>query len=269
MEKGEEDMKKIIIPANAKFKISKNDSFNTNSKSQNSKDPIQNKGLTFENAFSKVVKHVKNPVIMPNINQAPVFLGNLNEISNRVPINININNYNINNFNFIKSEREMSSNNSNSKKILSQQKVLNNFLNNNVSSGNEHNININRINHNENIFSTNKFLNRSNDKPRTKFIINKNDIVVNGSITKILPEAALKSREFKSGLNENKFTTHSGDDRQQKPSGKNSIETIEKSNKYEEKKQSRPMTKLDKKIKVYLFKLRSKPLTVMMAKMIA
>ena len=134
--------------------------------------------LTFESAFNKNAKINVNPVVVPQILPSPVLLPNsinFNDFSNKVPINININNYN-----YLKNERrEVPPSLNYSKKVPSQNNVLNNFLNNNSSGSenNNNNIYISKNYKNENPLSSLKVLNNSNElKGKNKYFLS-NDII--------------------------------------------------------------------------------------------
>lgn len=121
----------------------KNDSFTSNSKCQNSKKFLKKKVLTFESAFIKKNNNNKNlniPQILPNSIQVGNSL-NFNEFSNKIPINININNYNINNYNILKNDRGDNASSLNYLNKNYSSYGFNNLINNNISTGIEKNHN--------------------------------------------------------------------------------------------------------------------------------
>lgn len=167
-------MKKIIFSQNTKFKLAKNESFNSSSnpKILNDKAQIKRKLLTFESVFNKSNKTNGVPIVIPQMVQSPLILPNsinFSEFSSKVPISININNFNINNYNFMKNEKgEFATSFSMAKKVPSHNNILNNFINNNSSASDSNNIYINRVYRNENHSTNHKVLNNSNESKNKK-----------------------------------------------------------------------------------------------------
>ena len=156
----------------------KNDSFTSNSKCQNSKKFLKKKVLTFESAFNKNNKIYTNSPYIPQFQPAPPLNGkklNFHENSNKMSINININNYNINNYHILKNDRGDNASSMNYIKKNFSNNVLNTVINNNNSIGvDNNNIFIRQVNNAENLFSKTILnnLNNSNEaKSKNKYFL--------------------------------------------------------------------------------------------------